>query len=53
MDYSRVLEFRERLVERYDPVSLVEILDITVDELFDAFPDRILDNNELAEELGL
>ena len=53
MDYYLVSEFRERLVERYDPVTLVEILGITVQELWEAFPDRILDNAELVDELGI
>lgn len=53
MDYYLVSEFRERLVERYDPVTLVEILGITVQELWEAFPDRMLDNAELVDELGI
>lgn len=53
MDYYLVQEFRERLIERYDPVSLVEILGITVEELWEAFPDRMLNNEELVDELGI
>lgn len=53
MDYYLVSEFRERLVERYDPVTLVEILGITVQELWEAFPDRMLDSPELVNELGI
>lgn len=53
MDYYLVSEFRERLFERYDPVTLVEILGITCEELWEAFPDRMLDNVELVNELGI
>lgn len=53
MDYYLVSEFRDRLVERYDPVTLVEVLGITSEELWDAFRDRILDNEELVDELGI
>lgn len=53
MDYYLVTEFRERLIERYDPVTLVELLGITVEELWEAFPDRMLDNAELVDELGI
>lgn len=53
MDYYLVQEFRERLIERYDPVSLVEILGIAVEELWEAFPDRMLNNEELVDELGI
>ena len=53
MDYYLVSEFRDRLVERYDPVTLVEILGITTEELWEGFRDRILDNEELVDELGI
>ena len=53
MDYHLINEFRERLIERYDPVTLVELLNITTEELWEAFPDRMLDSVELVEELGI
>lgn len=53
MDYHLINEFRERLIERYDPVTLVELLGISTEELWEAFPDRMLDNVELVEELGI
>lgn len=53
MDYYLVQEFRERLIERYDPVTLVELLDITTEELWEFFPDRCLNAPGLAEDLGL
>lgn len=53
MDYYLVQEFRDRLVERYDPVSLVEILGISVLDLWEAFPDQMLNNAELVDELGI
>ena len=52
-DYDLTVEFRERLIERYDPVTLVELLEIGTDDLWDAFTDLILRNDELAEELGI
>jgi hypothetical protein len=53
MNYDLVVEFRERLIERYDPVTLVELLNIETEDLWDAFTDLILRNSEIAEELGI
>jgi hypothetical protein len=39
-------ELKERLVQRYDTLELLELLGITVEELVEAFEDRIADRNE-------
>jgi len=48
-----IFEFRERLVERYEAVDIVEILNLTVEDLWDSFADRIMDHSEIVEELGI
>lgn len=53
MDRYLVKEYRERLIERYDPVTLVEILEVTVADLWEAFSDKLMDNEELVDELGI
>lgn len=53
MDYTLTQEFRERLVERYDGVSLAEILNLTVEDIWEAFFDRCMDNSELIHETGI
>lgn len=45
-------ELQERLAERYDPDVLVELLDITSEELAEAFPDHVEQHfDDLVEEL--
>jgi hypothetical protein len=53
MDYQLTQEFRERLIERYDGVSLAEILGLTVEDLWEVFFDRCMDNSELIHETGI
>lgn len=53
MDYHLILEFRERLIERYDATELTEILGLTVEDLWEYFAERMLDNEELVQETGL
>lgn len=53
MQYHLLQEFRERLIERYDPLSLIEILEITSEDIWDQFMDRILQDPEIAEDLGM
>lgn len=52
-DYFLIREFRERLIERYDAVSLADILNLTVEDIWEAFADRCMDNEELVEETGI
>ena len=53
MDYTLTQEFRERLIERYDGVSLAEILNLSVEDIWEAFFDRCMDNSELIHETGI
>ena len=53
MDYTLTQEFRERLIERYDGVSLAEILNLSVEDIWEAFFDRCIDNSELIHETGI
>jgi hypothetical protein len=53
MDYTLTQEFRERLIERYDGVSLAEILGLTAEDIWEAFFDRCIDNSELIQETGI
>jgi len=53
MDYTLTQEFRERLIERYDGVSLAEILNLSVEDIWEAFHDRCMDNGELIQETGI
>jgi hypothetical protein len=51
-DNITVRELQERLAERRDPDEIVELLEITSEELVEAFPDKIEDNYEqLVQEL--
>ena len=53
MDYTLTQEFRERLIERYDGVSLAEILGLPVEDIWEVFFDRCMDNSELIQETGI
>jgi len=53
MDYTLTQEFRERLIERYDGVSLAEILNLSVEDIWEAFFERCMDNAELIHETGI
>ena len=44
-------ELQELLVERYDEISILEILDITSEELIDRFIDKIEDKQEELVEM--
>jgi hypothetical protein len=45
-----LIELRERVAREYDPVVLVDILDITSEELLVEFEDKLLDKRkEFAE----
>lgn len=39
-----VEELKERVVETYDPELVVDVLQITTQELVDAFEDKLIDN---------
>jgi hypothetical protein len=47
-----VEELKERIVERMDADELLEVLEVGIEELVEAFPDKIEDNYErLVQEL--
>jgi hypothetical protein len=47
-----IRELQERLAERRDPDEIVELLDISSDELTEAFPDKVEEHyDELVQEL--
>lgn len=48
-----LFEFRERFIERYEAVDVIEILGITMEDMWDSFADRIVDSSEITEELGI
>lgn len=51
-DNITVRELQERLAERYDPDEIVDVLEISSDELVESFPDKIEDKYEqLVQEL--
>ena len=39
-----VEELKEKIADNYDPDLIVEVLQITTEELLDAFEDRLRDN---------
>jgi hypothetical protein len=53
MDYHLTQEFRERLIERYDGVSIAEILNLSVEDIWEAFHERCMENSELIAETGI
>lgn len=42
-------ELKDRLAQRYDVVTLLELLDVTSEELLEAFQDRVSDRMEYLE----
>jgi hypothetical protein len=44
-------ELRERILQEYDVDLLCEVLDITSEDLLDAFEHRFIDKQELFREL--
>ena len=45
-------EFRERLIERYEPSELVELLGLSTEEVYYAFDLKLQEVEEIWEELG-
>jgi hypothetical protein len=44
-------ELKERVIQEYDPDLLVEVLEITTEELLERFEDKFIENIESFEEL--
>ena len=42
-------ELKDRLAQRFDVVTLLELLDVTSEELLEAFQDRVSDRMEYLE----
>lgn len=51
---NTIEEFKERVAEEYDPDLLVEVLEITSEELVDLFEDRLIEKrhkfNDIEDE---
>jgi len=45
-------DLKERLLDRFTAAELVEYLGLTTEDFIEAFWERILDNEELLEEVG-
>ena len=45
-------EFRERLIERYEPSELVELLGLSTEDMYYAFDLKLQETEEIWEELG-
>lgn len=43
-------EIKERLLNRFDPEDLLELLDLSSEELLDRFEDKIINRFEMLEE---
>jgi hypothetical protein len=44
-------ELKERVIQEYDPDLLLEVLEITTEELLERFEDKFIENIESFEEL--
>lgn len=43
-------EIKERLLNRFDPEDLLELLDLSSEELLDRFEDKVINRFEMLEE---
>jgi hypothetical protein len=46
-------EYRKRLIDRYTAAELVEILNLTPEDILDAFEEEWMNSEELLEEIGV
>jgi len=53
MDFDRFEEYRQRLCERYTGAELVDLLDISIEEILEAFEPRWSGNKFLLTEVGM
>lgn len=44
-------EFRSKLIDRFEGYELVELLDISVEDLIDALTDEIAEQRDFLEEM--
>lgn len=52
-DLELIEQFRLRLVDRYTATELVDLLDITIEEILEAFEEKWQENAFLQEEVGI
>lgn len=52
-DLELIEQFRLRLVDRYTATELVDLLDITIEEILEAFEEKWRENAFLQEEVGI
>lgn len=50
---SKDKEYWQRIVDRFEVIELLDYMDVTVEELLDAFEDKWIDNVELQEAVGI
>lgn len=53
MDTDLETEYYNRLNERFTPAEIIDILDVTVEEIWSAFYDRLLENQTLLIMSGM
>jgi hypothetical protein len=46
-----IVDFKERLAYCCDPETFIDVLDITMEELMEAFEERLVDEQEKFDEL--
>lgn len=46
-------EFRQRLIDRFDLYELLEVMDYTVEDFWDVCAEKIMDDPDVLEELGV
>ena len=47
-------EHRQMLLDRVEPIEMVEYLDLTIEDLIDAFEDRVIENlQDIFEVIGI
>ena len=43
-------EIREKILDRYDPDDLIDLLELTSEEILDRFEDKLINRLEMFEE---
>jgi hypothetical protein len=52
-DTDYLQEYKNRLIERYEIIDLVEILGLTIEDFIEVFYDDLIENHHLQKELGV
>lgn len=53
LDWDRFEEYKQRLIERYTAAEIVDLLDIPIEDILEAFEPRWSGNKFLLEEVGM